>query len=157
LLKITNNQAEYFGLKSHTQLSPMMEKCVLLISANESYQRGEEDLEKFTGIKVSHSTLQRLVKRQDFELPTSKQGVQEITLDGGKIRLRHEDRGEPCYWKDYKAICLDNVYCGAFFQSEQDIIDWTNSQKLLHPIYCIGDGHAGIWNLFKEIGVPEQR
>ena len=62
----------------------MMEKCVLLISANESYQRGEEDLEKFTGIKVSHSTLQRLVKRQDFELPTSKQGVQKITLDGEK-------------------------------------------------------------------------
>jgi hypothetical protein len=37
--------------------------------------------------------------------------------------------------KDYKALCLDNVYCGAFFQSEQDLIDWTNSQKLLHPIY----------------------
>jgi len=134
-----------------------MEKCALLISANESYQRGEKDLEKFTGIKVSHSTLQRLVKRQDFELPTSKQGVQEITLDGGKVRLRNEDRGKPCYWKDYKALCLDNVYCGAFFQSEQDLIDWTNSQKLLHPIYCIGDGHAGIWNLFQEIGVAQQR
>jgi len=51
---------------------------------NESYQRGEKDLEKFTGIKVSHSTLERLVKRQDFEWPTSKQGVQEITLDGEK-------------------------------------------------------------------------
>ena len=62
----------------------MMEKCALLISANESYQRGEKDLEKFTGIKVSHSTLQRLVKLQDFELPKSKQGVQQITLDGEK-------------------------------------------------------------------------
>ena len=51
-----------------------------LISANESYARGEKDLEKFTGIRVSHSTLQRLVKIKDFELPTSKQGVQEITL-----------------------------------------------------------------------------
>jgi hypothetical protein len=87
------------------------------------------------GIKVSHSTLQRLVKRQDFELPTSKQGVQEITLDGGKVRLRNEDRGKPCYWKDYQALCLYNVYCGAFFQSEQYLIDSTNSQKLLHPIY----------------------
>jgi len=83
----------------------MRSKCALLISANESYQRGEKDLENFTGIKVSHSTLQRLVKRQDFELPTSKQGVQEITLDGGKVRLRNEDRGKPCYWKDYKALC----------------------------------------------------
>jgi hypothetical protein len=49
----------------------MIEKCALLISANESYARGEKDLEKFTGIRVSHSTLQRLVKIQDFELPTS--------------------------------------------------------------------------------------
>jgi hypothetical protein len=53
-----------------------MEKCALLISANESDQRAEEDLEELTGIKISHSTLQRLVNRQEFELPTSKQGVQ---------------------------------------------------------------------------------
>jgi hypothetical protein len=59
--------------------------------------------------------------------------------------------------KIIKLSVQDNVYCGAFFQSEQDLIDWTNSQKLLHPIYCIGDGHAGIWNLFQEIGVAEQR
>jgi hypothetical protein len=135
----------------------MMEKCALLISANESYQRAEEDLEELTGIEISHSTLQRLVNRQEFELPTSKQGVQEITLDGGKIRLRNETKGEPCYWKDYKALCLDNVYCGAFFQKSQDLIDWANSQKLLHPMYCIGDGHPGIWNLFQEIGEAEQR
>jgi hypothetical protein len=75
----------------------MMEKCALLISANESYQRAEKDLEELTGIKISHSTLQRLVNRQEFELPTSKQGVQEITLDGGKIRLRNETKGKPCY------------------------------------------------------------
>jgi len=78
----------------------MMEKCCLLISANESYQRAEKDWEKFTGIKISHSTLQRLVNRQEFELPISKQGVQEITLDGGKVRLRNETKGEGCYWKD---------------------------------------------------------
>ena len=134
-----------------------MEKCCLLISANESYQMAEKDLEIFTGVKVSHSTLHRLVKRQEFELPTSKQGVQEITLDGGQVRLRNETKGEGCYWKDYKAICLDNVYSGAFFQNNQDLIDWTNSQKLLHPMYCLGDGHAGIWNIFKEIGDTEQR
>ena len=126
----------------------MMEKCALIISANESYQNGVKDLETFTGIPVSHSTLQRLVKSQEFELPTSKQEVQKITLDGGKVRLRNENKGEPCYWKDYKALCLDNVYCGAFFQNNQDLIDWSNSQKLLDPMYCIGDGHPGIWNLY---------
>jgi len=54
-------------------------------------------------------------------------------------------------------LCLDNVYCGAFFQKSQDLIDWANSQKLLHPMYCIGDGHPGIWNLFQEIGEAQQR
>ena len=24
-------------------------------------------------------------------------------------------------------------------------------------MYCLGDGHAGIWNIFKEIGDNEQR
>ncbi|MEG4595026.1 ISKra4 family transposase [Microcoleus sp. F8_C2] len=156
-LDITDNQAKYFGLKAYSQFSPLMEKCCLLISANESYQMAQKDLEVFTGVKVSHSTLHRLVKRQEFELPTSTQGVQEITLDGGKVRLRNEAKGEGCYWKDYKAVCLDNVYSGAFFQNNQDLIDWTNSQKLLHPMYCIGDGHAGIWKIFEEIGDTEQR
>jgi hypothetical protein len=135
----------------------MMEKCVLIISANESYQKGEKDLETFTGIPFFPSSLQRLVKLQEFELLTSKQGVQEITLEGGKVRLRNKKKGEPCYWKDYKAVCLDNVYCRAFFQNNQDLIDWSNSQRLLNPMYCIGDGHPGIWNLFQEIGVTEQR
>jgi hypothetical protein len=54
-------------------------------------------------------------------------------------------------------VCLDNVYCGAFFQNNQDLIDWTNSQRLLHPMNCIGDSYPGIWNLFQEIGVTEQR
>ncbi len=113
-----------------------MEKGYLLISANESYQMAEKDLEKFTGIKISQSTLLILVKRQGFELPTSKEGVKEITLNCGKVRLCNETKGEGCYWKDYKAVCLDNVYSGAFFQNNQDLIDGTNSQKLLHPMYC---------------------
>ena len=100
-MEITDTQAKYFGLKAYSQLSPIRERCALLISANESYQMAEKDLETFTGMKVSHSTLHRLVKRQEFELPTSKQGVQEITLDGGKVRLRKEKKGEGCYWKGF--------------------------------------------------------
>jgi len=134
----------------------MMEKCCLLISANESYQMAEKNRD-FHRVKVSHSTLQRLVKRQEFELPTYKQGVPKITLDGGKISVRNESKGEGCCWKDYKAVCFDNVYSGAFFQNNQDLIDWTNSKKLLHSMYCLGDGHAGIWKTFQEIGDPEQR
>ncbi len=92
-LDITDNQAKYFGLKAYSQLSPLMENCCLLITANESYQSAEKDLEKFTGIKISHSTLQRLVKRQELELPTSQQGVKEITLDGGKSQTTQRNQG----------------------------------------------------------------
>ena len=44
-----------------------------------------------------------------------------------------------------------------FFKNNENLIDWTNSQKLLHPMYCIGDGHPEICHLFQEIGVTEQR
>lgn len=134
-----------------------MEKNALLICANESYQRAEEDLVSLTGIKISHSTLQRLVGRCEFELPCSRLGVKEITLDGGKVRRRSQNPGESCFWKDYKAVCLNGVYCGAFFQENQSLLDWVNSQRLLAPMWCIGDGHPGIWNLFKEMGEVSQR
>lgn len=134
-----------------------MEKNALLICANESYQRAEEDLRILTGIKISHSTLQRLVNKQDLPLPESKLGVQEIGLDGGKIRLRTEEKQKPCEWKDYKASCLNGVYLGAFFQENESLVNWINSQKLINPFFCLGDGHPGIWNLYGQIGKSEER
>lgn len=134
-----------------------MEKNALLVCANESYQRAEEDLSSLTGLKISHSTLQRLVRKQNLELPNSIVGVQEVSLDGGKIRLRTAAKGEPCQWKDYKAVCLNGTYLGAFFQDNLALSDWVNSQPLIHPLFCLGDGHPGIWNLFKNLGEDEQR
>ncbi len=52
---------------------------------------------------------------------------------------------------------LQETYYGAFFQNDLDLIDWVNSQPLAHPFNSLGDGHPGIWNLFKEIGNEEQR
>ena len=156
-VSMTNKQANYLGFKPYEKLSPKMLKNAMLICANESYQKAEKDLECITGIKISHSTLQRLVNKQDFELPISKLGVKDIALDGGKVRLRTEEKGKPCEWKDYKAVSLNEVYCGAFFQEKQTLIDWVNCQKLLDPFYCIGDGHSGIWKLFKLLGEPDNR
>jgi hypothetical protein len=108
-VSITENQAQYFGLKSHSRLSPKMTKNALLVCANESYKRAEEDLKELTGINISHSTLQRLVNQQELELPESKLGVQEAMVDGGKVRLRTEERGKPCEWRDYKAVSLNAI------------------------------------------------
>ena len=138
-------------------MSPKLEKNALIVCANESYQRAESDLSALTGIKVPHSTLQRLVNKQDLPLPSSSVGVQEACLDGGKIRLRTEEKQKPSEWKDYKAVRLNGIYIGAFFQENHDLIDWVNSQKLLEPLFCIGDGHPGIWKLFEDIGESEQR
>jgi hypothetical protein len=56
-----------------------------------------------------------------------------------------------------KAVNLNGVYLGAFFLDNQSLTDWVNSQKLLNPLFCLGDGHQGIWNLFTEIGTAQQR
>ena len=46
---------------------------------------------------------QRLVHRHKFELPTIKDSVEELSVDGGKIRLI-TPKGEKCIWRDYKGI-----------------------------------------------------
>jgi len=40
------------------------------------------------GIEVSHSTQQRLVHRYEFEELKVEKEVEEISIDGGKVRLR---------------------------------------------------------------------
>lgn len=135
----------------------MFEKNCLLLSGNESFQDVEKDIVALTGIKVSHSTLQRLVQRQEYEEPQTKQGVSEVSIDGGKVRLRSQIKGVESYWRDYKAVRLQGIYYGAFFQDNLSLTDWVNSQRLLEPLVCLGDGHDGVWNLFQEIGSAGQR
>ena len=151
-VKLTGKQAKILGLKPYSQLSPLFEKNCLLLSGNESFPDSEKDIVALTGMKVSHSTLQRLVHRQDFEEPQTLQGVSEVSIDGGKVRLRSQVLGLESYWRDYKAVRLQGIYYGTFFQDNLSLTDWVNSQRLLYPLVCLGDGHDGVWNLFAEIG-----
>jgi hypothetical protein len=52
------------GLKARSRLSPLLQKCCLRLSANESYQKAEVEIEALTGVKVGHSTQQKLVVHQ---------------------------------------------------------------------------------------------
>lgn len=126
------------------------------MSANESYQRAEEDLQVLTGIKVSHGTQQRMVHRQAFELPKIDKRVSEISIDGGKVRLR-TTQGQPCQWRDYKAVNLHDLGLEAFFQENDTLVDWVNQQSFSDPLICLGDGHQGIWNIFAMISDAEKR
>ncbi len=68
-LHLTAQQAKRLGVKSYTKISPYLEKCCLIVSANVSYQNAALDIKVLTGIEVSAKTQHRLVHRQKFELP----------------------------------------------------------------------------------------
>jgi hypothetical protein len=126
------------------------------LAANESYRSAEAEIEALTGIKVGHTTHQRLVLRQDLRLPSATQAVSEVSVDGGKVRLRGEPK-QGCHWRDYKAVRLQGIYYGAVFDDNQCLIDYVNSQPLTNPLVCLGDGHGGVWNLVKELATPQAR
>jgi hypothetical protein len=151
VLKLTRKQAERLGLKSYCQISPLLEKCCLRLSANESYQNAEEDIEALTGVKVGHSTMQRLVLRVELPWPQAKQAIAEVSVDGRKVRLRGQPK-EGSFWKDHKSVRLQGIYYGAFFHDNQALIDYVNCQPLVNPLVCLGDGHDGVWNLVQEFG-----
>ena len=153
---MSEKQAQRLDVEAYSRWSPYLAKCCLLLSANESYARAAEDIEVLTGIVVSHSTQQRLVHRQTFELPQVTQAVEEMSVDGGKVRLR-TPKGEPSEWRDYKAVNLHEHYVGAFFQDNPCLVNWVKAQPLAVPLTCLGDGHDGIWNIYTQIGTIAQR
>jgi len=155
-LSLSEKQAQILNVEAYTRWSPYLTKCCLLLSANESYARTAEDIEVLTGVAVSHSTQQRLVHRQTFEPPQVEQAVEEISVDGGKVRLR-TPKGSPSEWRDYKAVNLHDHDVGAFFQDNSCLVNWVNAQPLADPLICLGDGHDGIWNIYAQIGSSPQR
>lgn len=137
-------------MKSHTRLSPYLESCCVRASANVSYSNAAEDVQAYTGIKVSAKTQHRLVHRQQFSLPQLKTEVEELSIDGGKVRLRTE-LGAACVWRDYKAVSLHKHATGAWFYDNQGLINWVRSVPLSPVITCLGDGHDGIWNIIASL------
>ena len=128
----------------------------MLLSANVSYENTARDLEILTGITVSHSTQQRLVQRHQFPEVRVNQEIEELTVDGGKIRLR-TPVGQGCEWRDYKAVNLDGQAVAAYFRDNQALLTWVNQQQLSEIVTCIGDGHDGIWNLVAGIATSDSR
>ena len=128
----------------------------MLLSANVSYANTARDLEILTGITVSHSTQQRLVQRHEFTEVRVNQEVEELSVDGGKVRIR-TSIGQGCEWRDYKAVNLDGQSIAAYFQDNQSLLAWVNQQQLSEICTCIGDGHDGIWNLIAGIATSESR
>jgi hypothetical protein len=137
-------------VKAGSQISPMLERCCLRVSANVSYQRTAEDIELFTGMRVSAKTQQRLVQRQSFEPPCLEEEVEEVeevSIDGGTVRLIVQPGEEP-RWKQYKAVHLS---------PEKIHGAWLDEQPFSAVVTCLGDGHDGIWNLFEQMREEVER
>jgi hypothetical protein len=115
-----------------------------------SYENAAKDVEHYTGMRVSAKTQQRLVHRHQFRAITCEQTVAEISVDGGKVRLRTPNKGESCYWRDYKAVCVNKQARMAWFQENKLLIEWVNHQPLEELVNCVGDGHSGIWNVMQK-------
>jgi hypothetical protein len=87
------------------------------VSANVSYEDAASDIEYFTGVQVS------LVHRQSFDLPTQEDKVEELSVDGGNIRVRTSE-GEISAWLGYTTISLHhNGTVGTSFQDNQVVIN----------------------------------
>jgi hypothetical protein len=108
-------------------------------------------------MSISASTQKRIVQRHDFQEIECEREIEEISVDGGKVRLRTETKGEACVWKDYKAICIDGELKIARLGENEVLIDWVNHQKLAKPLTCLGDGHPGIWKIVREFNCQGER
>ena len=149
-MKISEKQAVILGLQPYQRISPYLNECCLRASANVSYENAAQDLERYTGMAVSGKTQQRLVHRYRFEEFKCQSKVSEISVDGGKVRLRTEKKGETCIWRDYKAVCIHPQSRMAWFQSNNELVQWVNHQSFDSVLNCVGDGHPGIWNLMNQ-------
>lgn len=156
-VSVASSQAKRLGLKRRQQLSPVLVKCCLVTSAKTSYEQASEDLELMTGLKVSHSSLHRLVQRVELPPDHSTRPVAGLSVDGGKVRLRTAQPGA-CEWSDYKAVSLHGSVGNAYLQDNQALIAWVQQNPLTAMVTCVGDGHDGVWNLLTQIvSEPERR
>lgn len=157
MLPLKSTQVERLGLAAYQRLSPMLEKCCLRLSANESYQKAESEVEALMGVKVNHSTFHRLVQRTEVEFPTARQKVSQVSVDGGKVRVRTPVKGQKCDWFEYKSARVEGLFYGATFRANLDLTDWLNTQPLCSLVACLGDGHDGVWNVFEAVATASER
>jgi hypothetical protein len=99
-IPITEKQAIRLKVKNNQKISPYLEQCCVRASANVSYKDAARDIQYYTGMKISERTQQRIVHRYEFPLEESLETLEEMSLDGGKVRLRTEKKGEGSHWKD---------------------------------------------------------
>ena len=126
------------------------------MSANLSFEQAGKEVEVQTGIKIGHTSLHNRAIKQEWSEQSSPTLVKEISVDGGKVRVRGP-QGEGSVWLDYKAVRLHSSLYAGYFQENERLINYVNRQPLNPLLTCLGDGHDGIWNIISQINPKGQR
>ena len=124
---LSNKQAQRLKLKKSSRLSPVMEKCCLILISNESFIKSETDIEVLTGIRVPSSTQHYLGLNQKMELKQMESTVEELSVDGGSVKIR-TPLGKSSEWKQYKAIKIHGLGAGALYKEDNQLSSWINKQ-----------------------------
>lgn len=121
--------------------------------AKASYQQAEADVAMLTGMRVSAKTQERMVKRSVLPEPSCKGLVNELTLDGGMVRVR-TPKGEKSAWRQYHGIRVNGDGIGmTWYKDPAALIAWVTMLPLVPVVYLLGDGHCGIWSLFDQMDI----
>lgn len=127
------------------------------MGAKASFVQASRDVELLTGVKVSAKSVERIVARNPIEVPGPDDPVSEIALDGGMVRLV-TPQGEPSEWRQYKALRLNGNGLGmAWFDDNEALLGWLGCLSWASVVFCLGDGHSGIWSLYQQMQTRAER
>jgi len=103
-------------------------------------------------LQVSKFKTQRLVHRQTFEMPEVKQFVEELSVDGGKIRIRTKT----LHLARIRVRLHDLEAIGVFPRQRcPDRVGQPPTACLTNHLFR--DGHDGVWNIIDEIAPNGER
>jgi len=71
----------------------------------------QEEISHPPGLELDHS-----LELPTLELPTVQEVVEEMSHQGGKVRLR-TPLGQPCEWRDYKGVNLHDRWIAGLRQN----------------------------------------
>jgi len=115
------------------------------LASNESFEHAEKDLEMLTGIFISKSKIHEIAQEEEVEEYCPVETVNEICIDGGSMPMRSGG----C--QQFKTSRVNGKWHFARFKEDEKLIEKLKSLNLGSPVFMLGDGHDGVWNVFDEL------
>jgi hypothetical protein len=145
-LELPNRKLKELGIEHQRRFSPGIEKICLIMTANKSFPQSEKDIKILSGLCISRNSLHRVVQRyEEPEENICKEEVKEIAVDGGSVCLKSGN------WKQFKTARVNERYHIACFKDDELLVKKLEKLKKKETVYLLGDGHDGVWNVFKEL------